>query len=198
MTVHSVQEIDATIRRLTGEDPECRPFLCDGSPVGSEVFLVGINPGTDTPFWPHWQVPKGCDKKEWLEDYKRRHLRLKPTRKRIEILMEAISPIKCLETNVFAKCSPDEQSLSEDGRDTAVFDYLLVNIHPKVIFIHGRSGIRHAEQLLKANLPKEQFTPVLYEGHKMEVIVASHLSRGWSYARVRELGERIKEKCAGR
>jgi hypothetical protein len=194
----TIHDIDAIIRHLSGEHPEARPFLCDGSPIGSEVFLVGVNPGTDTPFWPYWRLPYGCHKNEWLDDYLRRHLRFKPTRARIEILFQAISPIKCLETNVFFQYSPDESSLRTEAHDTRVFDYLLTVLSPKVLFIHGASGIKHMEQVLKTSLPQGQFTTVTHNGREIDVITGRHLSRGWSYERVDALGEEIRERCVNR
>jgi len=195
ITIHN---IDATIRQLTGGHLESRPFLCEGSPIGSEVFLVGINPGTDTPFWPYWRIPHGCHKNEWIEDYLRRHSRFKPTRARIEILFKAILPIKCLETNVFSQYSPNERSLHEAARDTRVFEYLLTVLVPTVMFIHGASGIEHMEQVLKTSLPLGQFTTVTQNGREIDVITGHHLSRGWSYERVDALGREIQERCIRR
>jgi len=194
----TIEDIDSTIRNLTGEHAEARPFLCDGSPIGSEVFLVGINPGTDTPFWPHWRLPGGCHKNGWIDEYLRRHSRFKPTRQRIEILFKTISPIKCLETNVFFEYSPDEKSLRSAARDTRVFEYLLAAICPTVMFIHGKSGIQHMEQVLNKSLPQGQFTTVTHNGRDIDVITGRHLSRGWSYEMVKTLGTEIKEQCSRR
>lgn len=194
----TIHDIDAAIRQRTGGHPESRPFLCDGSPIGSEVFLVGINPGTDTPFWPYWRLPNGCHKNEWIEDYRRRHSRFKPTRARIERLFDAIYPIKCLETNVFSQYSPDENSLGTVERDTSVFDYLLAVIGPMVMFIHGASAINHMEQVLDTSLPQGDFKTVTHNDREMDVITGPHLSRGWSYERVDALGIKIRERCIRR
>src|SRR4051794_23235654 len=101
MAVRIEEHIDTEIRRLTGANPLSRPFLCDGSPVGCKVAEVGINPGTDTPFWPYWSVEGGCDKRGWLDDYMRRHGRLKSTRDRLEVLCRALAPVRCLELNLY-------------------------------------------------------------------------------------------------
>ena len=195
----TIEDIDTAIRDLTREHrDDARPFLCDGSPIGAEVFLVGINPGTDTPFWPYWGLPGGCHKNEWIDEYLRRHSRFKPTRQRIEMLFKAISPIKCLETNVFFEYSPDEKSLRRAARDTKLFEYLLATICPTVMFIHGASGIKHMEQVLKTSLPTGQFITVNYNGREMDVITGRHLSRGWSYERVDSLGKQIRERCIRR
>jgi hypothetical protein len=67
--VTTLVEIDREIRQLTSENALSRPFLCTGSPIGCDVAKVGINPATDTPFWPNWNVRLGCDKQGWLHDY---------------------------------------------------------------------------------------------------------------------------------
>lgn len=193
-----LNDIDTNIRHLTNEHPEARPFLCEGSPIGSEVFLVGINPGTDTSFWPCWRPPYGCHKDEWLQDYRRNHSRYKPTRARIERLFESLAPVRCLETNVFCRYSPEEKSLCAEERDTSVFDYLFEVLRPRVMFIHGMSGISHMEQVFKTALPLGQFTTVIHNGCEVDVITGSHLSRGWSFARVDALGCEIREKCMSR
>lgn len=190
-----LDDIDTTIRRLTGEHPEARPFLCEGSPIGSEVLLVGINPGTDTPFWPYWRLPYGCHKEEWIQDYLKRHPRFKSTRARVERLFQSIAPVRCLETNVFCQYSPDESSLRAEARDTRVFDYLFKVLSPRVMFIHGASGIVHMEQVFKKSLPPGQFVTVTHNGREVDVITGPHLSRGWSYERVDALGRQIREQC---
>lgn len=93
----SLTLIDRQIRRLTAEEPTCRPFMCDGSPIGCEVVQVGINPSTITPFWPYWNPVTGCDKPGWLAEYIRLRGRLMPTRDRIETLHGALRPLRCLE-----------------------------------------------------------------------------------------------------
>ena len=89
----TLSEIVNAIRELTGKHPEERPFLCEGSPIGCDIFLVGINPGTDTPFWDYLDTHYGCHKQDWIQDYLRRHGgKLLPTRARIERLFCATAP----------------------------------------------------------------------------------------------------------
>lgn len=159
---------------------------------------MGINPGTDTPFWPYWRLPHGCHKDEWIQDYLRRHSRFKPTRARIERLLQSIAPVKSLEANVFCQYSPEESSLRAEARDTRVFDYLFEVLRPRVMFIHGASGIAHMEQVFKTALPQGQFRTVTHNGCEVDVITGPHLSRGWSYERVDALGQEIREQCINR
>lgn len=190
-------EFDKAIRELTGEHIEARPFLCEGSPFGCEIFLVGINPGTPTPFWPRWRLPYGCYKQEWLSDYLRRPGQ-KPTRKNIERIISAAAPVRCLDTNVFCRFSPDEASLPPADRDTRVFDYLLQVLTPKVLFVHGESGIKHIEWLAgNRSLPAGEFTRVSLLGIPVDVITGQHLSyprARWSSCAER-LGRALRERC---
>ena len=202
----TIEELDDTIRRLTGEHPEARPFLCDGSPIGSEVFLVGINPGTDTPFWPYWRLPSGCHKDEWIKEYLKRHGHFKTTRARIERLFDSIQPVKCLETNIFCRYSPNAASLPKDVQDTRLFDYLCKALSPAVIFIYGDPGIRHIEQIVKRSLQKNQFTTAMLNGAQIDIIAGPHLRcsaftdplRGWTNERIDAVGREIKRRCSVR
>jgi len=134
-------EFDRRLRAIAPEGQVPRPFLCRGSPLGCDVFLVGINPGTDTPLWHHWSLEKGCDKDGWLADYLGRHGRLKPTRARIERICESAGRDRVLETNVFHVPSARERQLPKADRRTGVFDFLLETLRPRVMFVHGRSAV---------------------------------------------------------
>ncbi len=173
-----------------------RPFLCEGSPFGCEVFLVGINPGTDTPFWPFWSVRDGCDKAGWLKEYFDRHRRLGPTRKRIERLLKAAHPARVLETNVFHRSSKRESALPREHQTTGVFDFLLKTLHPRVMFVYGDSAVKHLAKLTNCSLQLSKFTPVQYQGHKFDIIAGNHLAYQWSYDAVDQLGYALKERCA--
>jgi len=196
-TVVTLGEFDKAIRELTGEHIEARPFLCEGSPFGCEVFLVGINPGTPTPFWPYWRLPYGCYKQEWLRDYMSRPGN-KPTRNNTERIIRAAAPVRCLDTNVYCRYSPREASLPAEHEDTRVFDYLLRTLTPKVLFVHGESAIEHVRQLAgNMPLPHGQFTRVNLFGMPVDVITGPHLSypsARWP-ERVDALGRALRERC---
>lgn len=133
-------ELNEHLRKYTRFEPAGRPFLCEGSPFGCEVFLVGINPATSTSFWEYWSVETGCDKSGWIKKYLENHGgKFKPTRRRIELFFETASPLKVLETNIFPFPSEREKDLDPIYRDTALFDYLVEEIRPKLILGHGAS-----------------------------------------------------------
>jgi hypothetical protein len=191
----AIKEIDREIRRLTGEGDLSRPFLCHGSPIGCDVAEVGINPGTDTPFWPYWNSKTGCDKDSWLADYLCRNGRLKPTRDRIEVLCQALAPLRCLELNLYHHHARSEADLAKEHQDTALFDFMLKAVRPRVLLVHGNTPIKHLERLLSVTLEKDQFTLASYLAVPIQVFAAkSHFSRGVSRDYVGSIGERIKAR----
>ena len=196
------RQFDKRIKELTGEHELARPFLCEGLPFGCEVFLVGINPGTDTAFWKHWNTESGCNKRGWLADYLVKHGVYGPTRKRIEILFSDLKPVRCLETNIFPYPSKRESSLAPTHRDTRVFDFLLEAARPRVVFVHGKSAIEHLAKLtgsqltplVKSELPRGQFLSVECRGVTFDVIAGDHLVYQWSDAQVHALANAIKHR----
>ncbi len=199
----TINEIDANIRRLTGEHPEARPFLCEGSPIGAEVFLVGINPGTSTPFWPYWRLPYGCYKNEWIQAYLKSHKRFKITRARIERLVAVLDQVKYLETNVYFRYTPDADSLPKDLRDIAVFRYLFQTLKPTVMFVHGDTSITCIEYIIGRRLARGQFTSVSYRDIEVDVLTGPHFrcnsstnpEKGWIKERVDAIGRDIQQRC---
>ncbi|MBM5574928.1 hypothetical protein [Deefgea sp. CFH1-16] len=189
-------QFDQELRELIGVKHDARPFLCEGLPFGCPIFLVGINPGKNSEFWPHWNAIKGCNKRGWMEDYCAKHGRLSPTRARIERLFKAMGTLRCLETNIFPFASPRESDLDASLRNTRVFDFLLKSIRPQVMFVHGATAIEHLVKLTGSNLPKGQFTTVTYLGNTFEIFAGNHLSYQWSYAEVDDLGRILADRCS--
>jgi len=176
----SLEDIDRRIRQLLRQDAPSIPFLCQGSPIGCDVAVVGINPGSDTPFWPYWNVETGCNKSGWLADYRRRKGRLYPTRDRIETLCKVLAPLKCLELNLYPYYSPNEASLGKEHQNTALLDFMLKTVRPRVLFVHGNTPIKHLSSLLGFVKPldKGQFSTASYLGSPIDVFAAeSHFSR---------------------
>lgn len=178
MTRQDIRQIDAEIRRLTGECPVSRPFLCDGSPLGCDVALVGINPATDTPFWPYWSAPSGFDRAGWIGDYRCRHAgRRTPTRDRIELLVNAIKPFRLLELNLFQYPSRSERELERSRRDARLFEYLLQATLPRLLIAHGLSTKQHLEKLLNCKLAYDQIMQCSFNGATIYVLqLPKHLA----------------------
>jgi len=191
----TLEDLDKRIRKLP-EHNEVRPFLCEGSPIGCKIFLIGINPSTPISFWPYWSLEYGCKKKEWLNQTRLHYnYRLPPTRKRIEMLFDILSPYRCLETNIYYMRSQELQLLAREKRDPQFCYYLIEKIAPKIIFVHGNEAIKHLEKLAETNLAKGQFKSVKLFGNSTTIYSRNHLSYQCSYKEVRELGQEFLFWC---
>jgi hypothetical protein len=196
-----LKEIDRQIRRFTNESRLSRPFICDGLPRGCQVVQVGINPGTDTPFWPYWNMPTGFNKGDWLNHYMRKHGgKLGRTRRCIEILCQALKPLRCLELNLYHRFSKSEASLGKEHHDTALFDFMLKTVRPRVLVVHGRKPIKHLERLLGIEIEKDRFNTARFPGSRIELDVfafANHFTRT-KQEQVKSVGARIKARILKR
>lgn len=83
--------------------------------------------------------------------------------------------MRFLETNIYSAASEQARVLATERRITAPFDYLLCEIRPLALIVHGRDAVAH----LRTKVEKERLIPV------------QHFARGWSEAKARELGRRI-------
>jgi hypothetical protein len=187
-------QIDRRIRELTGEHPESRPFVCAGSPFGCAVAQIGINPGTPTPFWPHWSVEKGFDKPSWLKDYLQRHGKLGPTRRNIDVFSEALRPNRCIELNLYDRFSPRLSGLAKELRRTDVLDFVLECVRPRLILVHGDDPAAYLAELFGTRLVKDAFTPVRYRSLQVEVLQAKSHFMKVSRDYVRELASRFSAR----
>jgi hypothetical protein len=149
----TLEEFERDLAKLIGRPTDLRPFVCEGSPLDCEIFLVGFNPATElaTDFWSFWRTGYGFDKREWLKAYaqtrltpkpgKTRRLKTSPTRLRMQAFVEAAAPVKVLETNIFSADSADMRSLDRSRREIAPLHFLLEAIRPKVVVAHGDKAI---------------------------------------------------------
>ena len=187
-------EFHHKLKEFTNLSPYARPFLCEGTPFGSDIFLVGINPATSTNFWDHWPIETGCDKKGWIDDYLEYHNKFSPTRKRIEIFFENTRPLKILETNIFPFPSNRESDLNSIYRDTRLFDYLVETIQPKLILGHGLSTIKHLSKIFGITLHKGVFTETFMNKRKIEIRVENHFSYQWSENAIKSLANDVRNR----
>ena len=192
---------------LIGKPTDLRPFVCEGSPLGCEAFLVGINPASEMSidFWDFWSDSYGFDKRAWFERYKverinrplkpgkERRNKVSPTRRVIEWILEEAKPTKCLETNIYAKAAEQALDLDERSRITAPFDYLLQQVEPKLVIAYGKDAIKHLQSQgfecePSVGFPIKDAMPRLW--------CVDHFSRGWSKEKARGLGLRIRRACS--
>lgn len=179
------------LESLIGRPTDLRPFVCNGSPLECGVFIVGFNPATEMSgdFWDHWRSGCGFDKAAWFKAYQEeRRLRpLKPGKKRraaisntrrvIEWIIEAASPVRCLETNIYAAATAQATDLTGDQRRADPFVFLLTAIRPRIVVAHGKDA-----EIAVRDTCVDDTTVVIAE---------SHFSRGWSQHRARALGAKI-------
>jgi hypothetical protein len=121
-----------------------RPFVCDGSPLNTLAFVVGLNPATllSRNFWDFWDDSLGFNRASFDEEYGM----LRPTktgnRPRIEAVSQAFPKGACLETNIYASPTKRAPMLRPDQKRTAGFEFLFQTIQPRALFIHGAETAR--------------------------------------------------------
>lgn len=172
---------------IIGRPAYDRPFVCDGSPLDCEVFIVGFNPATEMSddFWTFWG-PSGFNKAAWRRSYDRarkeaplrpgktRRVKESPTRRVIErIVVEATVPI--LETNLYTAASYDMKAL--EIRNRQAFEFLLSAISPRIVVAHGKQAQKAVASLVPARM----------------VLSVPHFSRGWSNERATMLGKELAQ-----
>ena len=187
-----MKTFERELTALIGAPTDLRPFVCDGSPLGCEVFIVGFNPATSmsADFWQFWRSTEGFDKEAWFVAYKKdrqvrpltpgktRRSSVSPSRRVIDWVLEGATPYRCLETNIYSASTEQAVDLASELRITAPFDFLLANIKPRVIVAHGVDAVEH---IRKMNIDAKIFS-------------VSHFSRGWSREAALELGVKIKNE----
>jgi hypothetical protein len=187
----TLEEFEKQLAELLGRPTDLSPFVCDGSPLECQIFLVGFNPAAemDTDFWAFWQPGRGYDKAAWYSRYKTdraarplkrgKGLAVTPTRRNIDAFLEGAGSVRVLETNIYSGPSTDMRNLDVGGRESAPFHFLLEAIRPKVVVTHGRE----ANDLMSR----------LYFGGR--VMPFQHFSRGVSRDAARALGEQAARAC---
>jgi hypothetical protein len=187
------------LEACVGTDGTARPFVCAGNPYCCKAFLVGINPASSVPFWPFWDDEEGFDKALWFECYRKQRGKLRkppvsPTRRAIESRVEAAAPVKILETNLFSTPTPRAAVLHKEDRQTRAFEFLLAEIRPHVLLLHGQPARGRFEHRLGCSLTP-CFSPVIIGGQTCMIAAVPHLFNA-SHARARKLGEAIRRACS--
>lgn len=189
--------LETAIREIVQpeREREARPFLCSGSPYGCAVAIIGINPGTSISFWDHWSNTAGFCKENWLAKFNEdvRNQR-NQTRPRIEILLNELEPqFRVVELNLYPYPTRAERDLTDLDRDMRLFEYLLKELSPRFLFAFGRQPAKElAKYLRHTPFNRGEITPLDWRGRQIQVLVVTHLSRGWKKEDVRKLGERIR------
>jgi hypothetical protein len=152
-TPASLADFATRLRAMMVDAPEARPFVCEGSPLAAgSVFIVGSQPATDLPrpFWSYWDPGYRFSKWKWFKDYKRHRVMhgknpASQTRRRIERIICGLGWVRAIDTNIYAV---PEESASK-AASTAIFDFLLRSLKPKLILVYGDRAAAHLPQILR-------------------------------------------------
>lgn len=189
-----LQQFEHDLRAVIGEGVGLRPFVCEGSPLECEIFIVGLNAATELSgsFWDFWQPDVGFNRVAWFENYKAereskllaegktRRVVVSPTRRAIEEIVYAASPVKCLETNLYAVPTARAKELSPEQGDTRVFDFLLEAVKPQIVLLHGDDAAQYEDKLVAA---------------QVQTVPVRHLSLHWSKDEAGDLGKELRTRC---
>jgi hypothetical protein len=209
----SLAAFEATLRALLGETPNARPFVCHGSPADCDVFIVGTNPATASiPFWSFWSAERGFDYDAWLKEYQRQRQvsagprkrpAMSPTRRMITRFTQAIhaqTSHRVLETNVFATPTRRAADLADNARDTRTFEFLLRELKPRVLVVHGGDARELVPHLLQPNAGLRELPvsgrvlrPVLTAWGEPLVAYTPHFAYQWSAAKMDAFAQSVIE-----
>ncbi|WP_313292050.1 hypothetical protein [Rhizobium rhizoryzae] len=177
---------EAHLRKLIGDPTPLRPFVCHGSPLECEIFLVGIEAATKmkTGFWDFWKPGYGFDRNAWQEAYIKERRQLgkpakSPTRRNTDCFLDGAEGFQVLETNVYA--APRSRYKRDGSEIRAPFQFLLEAIKPKLIFVHGGAA---RKELNRMNL-------------SIPILEANHLSYQTSQDTARDYGRQAAETLRG-
>lgn len=165
------------LRRLTGEAEDIRPLLCRGNPFACEVALVGANPGTTTPFWPHWSNAGGVDKDGWLAAYRKQHDgKYGRSRAAIERFLPLVkAPV--IELNAHARQSARLSQLAAANRTVDVLAYVFRAVRPRVVLCAGADALKAVADLRPDWPVKVLEAPhFIYWGRDRELLMAAEVS----------------------
>lgn len=209
----SLAAFETELFAVLGASPDARPFVCHGSPIECDVFIVGTNPATAAvPFWAFWSAERGFDYDAWLAEYQRqrqvpdgprKRSAMSPTRRMITRFTQAIhtqTAHRVLETNVFAKPTRRAADLAEDARDARAFEFLLRKLKPRVLVVHGGDARELVPRLLQPEarlreLPASDqvLRPVSTAWGEPMVAYTHHFAYQWSAVKMDAFAQRVIE-----
>lgn len=175
--------------------PYLRPFVCEGSPLDCNVFIVGINATTKLDFWHFWTDEYGFHKEEWLKAYQDERVEkgrrpITPTRQKINIVGAELTPHRCLETNLYSTATTRANQLTKEDEKTEIFEFLLNTIRPKAIWLHGNEPIKYFQRQVNS-LVKNQLIETEFSYGKVILYATHHFTFRNSFANIRHIAQNI-------
>jgi hypothetical protein len=196
----TLQAFREAFEPYTVANPEYRYFLCEGSPLLPDAFIVGINATIGVAnFWNYWDDEYGYRKSVLYHDYlNERGGRPSKTRVRIEALLDHTGSPRCIETNIFSQPTPAANLI--DDFSTRSFDVLLRTLKPKVLLLHGKKPRQHIVKKfglsdLEQQACRDGFAPVQLPWGRCLIRMVKHLSTPhWNQAvRLVALGTEFRD-----
>lgn len=178
----SLRDFEEDLEARIGRPTKQRPFICNGSPLSCNVFIVGYNPATtmNEEFWDFWRDGYGFDKSGWLKAYHSSRLdngkrAISNTRRVMNWIGESAASANILETNLYWVPSKRKSHLKPIDRDLENFRFLSASLNPQIIILHGIDAHKNWDDSVSSST----------------VIREKHFAIGYSEQRARELGKRI-------
>jgi hypothetical protein len=136
-------------------------------------------------------------KKRWFVDYeacrKPPKKSVSPTRERIERVVASLGPFRCLETNIYGVPTRKATALASTDRISKPFEFLIANLKPTVILVHGKYVTILLQLLMRIpSLPKDRFVKLSTSLGSTWFCSVSHLSRV-SYRDASQLGVKARQ-----
>lgn len=170
-------------------------FICDGSPLECNVFIVGLNPSTSTSFQKHWHPNEGGFKREdWLDTYKNKRS-FTTTRKWLNIIFnecQKSDKIRLLETNLYNTASTRKNELAKSDKNTEVFNFLLKTIKPEAVIGHGKDIIQYLRHLSGKYYNKDIWKKLDLCDFSTKIYLRDHLSYHTSKKDCKELAKNFR------
>ena len=167
---------------LVGRPSMLRPFVCEGSPMDCEVFIVGYNPATrmEGDWWRYWDSGYGYRKSAWFSEYLSQRGKPSKTRTRIEDVVRGLPGVRVLEANIDARPSA---KMSEYPRPITIpFDFLIDTCRPKVVIAHGTDAVAHLQHW-KATISLIECKHFIYVGRERTAQILAETRRALEEAK---------------
>lgn len=142
---YDLRNFTGDLAAVIGKPTRLRPFVCEGSPLECDVFIVGYNPATsmEGDWWQYWKEGYGFQKGAWFNDYQSQRGGISKTRGKIEDIVATLPGVRILEANIDARPSAKKSEYPKPV--TRPFDFLLDACRPKVVIAHGTDAVGHLQ-----------------------------------------------------
>lgn len=178
-----------------------RPFICSGSPLDCKIMMVGYNPAREVNLEVFdseiWHDQTGFDRERFAEHYDIASYNddLQWNRNHIfqQNLIDEISNHPVIETYLYSVITPKKTLLTEQYKQTHVFDWLYRMIKPVLVITQNIDVIKYFEKEADKILIRNTFNAITYRDLHCVILPISHLSKKWNDSEMHHLKEEIDE-----